>query len=356
MPSNDIKVDIAYKKFLKRQYSSTNKKWHEEFPGKALTIKLKDIWIDELPSNPPTQNTSSIEIITDLELTQDVTVDGGLSWVTCLTPGDLTTQIGDFIQPDKELKQGYYIKLFDSVGSQIYVGDDSNWEFDYANGILTFESVPSGFIAPYSISGYRYIGRTGFDTGDFITTLDEAYDGKDGDGSGRIIHADFGPFQITPSNGSAALQLDPQTYTPVNGLADGQIINRGGILYIYDGTRNKWLSMMRQNITFGIKRADGCYLNVADFSSSNSGWPALRKGTILGMTAQASSGYANKKFIMSKNNDPTSIYNFSLNNYYLADNILDIDFETNDIIKILATSEFTTTYNVVINLEIAWRA
>lgn len=354
MSSNDVKVDIAYKRFLKRQYTSTQKKWHEEHPGKALTIKLRDVWIDELPNSPPSTDTDSIQIINKLELTQDVTVDGAKSWITCSTPDDLSTKIGDFIQPDKELDQGYYVRLYDSNNTQIYVGDDSGWEFDYANGILTFELSPTNYVAPFFISGFRYIGRTGFNTEDFVTPLDEAYDGKTGDGSGRVIHADFGPVQISASNGSSALQLDPINYIPVNGLADGQIINHSGILYIYDVNLNRWISMMRQNVTFGIKRADGCYLNVADFSSSTSGWPALRKGIILGMTAQASSGYANKKFIMSKNNNPDSIYSFNLNNYYHADGGMSVDFEMNDIIKILATSEFTTTYNVVINLEIAW--
>jgi len=354
MPSNDIKVDLAYKKFLKRQYSSTEKKWHEEFPGKALTIKLKDIWVDELPINPPLTNTQSIEIINKLELTQDVTVNDSKAWIACSTPNDLTTKIGDFIQPDKDLKQGYYIKLYDSTDQQIYVGDDLAWEFDYANGVLTFEFSPTTYVAPFYISGYRYIGALGFDTSTFTTPLDKAYDGVDGDGSGRIINADFGPVEINASNGSAALQLNPIDYTPTTGLADGQLINRSGILYLYDSTRDKWLSMIRQNITFGIKRADGCYLNIADFSSSTAGWPALRKGVILGITAQASSGYANKKFIISKNNNPTSILDFTLNNYYFTNSSLSIDFEMNDIIKILATSEYATTYNVVVNIEIGW--
>jgi len=355
MANKDTQINLAYKKFLKRQYTSTEKKWHEELPGKALTIKLRDVWIDDLPDNPPLVETDVVKIVNKLELTLDVTVDNGVSWVACLTPGNLATRVGDFIQPDKELKQGYYIRLYDSNNTQIYVGDDIGWEFDYANGNLTFDSQPTSYQAPFYISGYRYTGRTGFNTQDFVTTLDEGYDGKTGSGSGRVIHADFGPVQIQAANGSAALQLDPLEYTPSLGLADGQIINRQGILYLYDATRGKWISMMRQNVTFGIKRADGCFLNVADFSSSNSGWPALRRGTILGLTAQASSGYANKKFIISKNNDPTGIYNFSLNNYYYADGTMSIDFETNDIIKILATSEFTTTYNTVINLEIAWR-
>lgn len=355
MPSESNKVDIAYKKFLKRRYTSTNKKWHEEKPAKALNIKLRDIWFEEIPDTPPVSDTSVVQVISNLELTHDVTVDNHKSWLACQTIGDESTLLGDWIQPDQDIKQGYYVKLFDSNGNRIYTGDDIEWSFDYSSGILTLENPPVNYVPPFYISGYRYIGRRGFDRNDFTTPLDQAYDGPEGGGSGRIIHADFGPVNIKASNGSAALQLDPVEYTPTTGLSDGQIINRRGILYIYDSSRNKWLAMQRQQVSFGIKRADGCYLNIADFSSSNSGWPAVRSGTILSMTATASSGYPGKKFQILLNNNQVPIHQFALSNHYYSTDSLNIDFQTNDIIKILATSQFATTYNVVVNLEIAWR-
>lgn len=354
MPSEEIKVDLGYKRLNKKEYTSTNKNWHEEFPGKPFNIKFTEVWTDEIPSTPPVSDTEIVKIYDHLVLTEDVTVEGQRSWYACETPGDITTKLKDWIQPDEKIPQQYYIRLYDNTDQQIYVGDPVNWEFDYANGVLTFENSPTAYSAPFKIFGYRYIGGKG-DTSSFITTLDEAYDGPSGSGSGRVIEVDFGPVQFSPSSGSAALQIDPQDYTPISGLADGQIINRAGILYLYDSTRGKWLSMTRQTISFGVKRADGCYLNVADFSSSMSGWPALRNGTITGITVQASSGFPVKAFTLSKNNNTTSLYSFNLISRYHANGNLNIDFDQNDLVKILASSQYSATYNVVANLEIAWR-
>ena len=355
MASKDVQINLSYKKFVKKEYTSTNKKWHEEFPGKALNIKFSEIWTEEIPAIPPTSSNSVVEVITELVLTEDVTVANSLSWYACSTPGDLNTKIDNFIQPDQSIPQSYYVRVYDNTGQQIYVGDSVNWEFDYPNGILTFENQPSLYQSPFKISCYRYIGKTG-NKDSFKTTLDKAYDGVEDNGDGRIIHADFGPVQISASNGSSALQLDPIDYTPSIGLADGQIINKEGILYLYDASRGKWLSMIRQSVTFGIKRADGCYLNVSDFSSSMSGWPALRSGVITGITAQASHGYSNKSFTLSKNNDPTSLLTFQLTGHYYSNGNLNIDFDANDLIKILASSQYSITYNVILNLEISWKA
>jgi hypothetical protein len=357
MPSDPIKIDLAYKKFTKRQYTTTQKRWHEEFPGKSLNIKMKEIWGDTIPINPPVSSTSIVEVISDLVLTHDATVENNRSWLACSTPGDLNTRLGDFIQPDELLSSLYYVKLTDDSGTQIFVGDPINFEFDYGNGILTFEFAPSIFTPPFHIDAYRYIGVKGISSDDpaNITPLDQAYDGPSGDGSGRIINVDFGPVQFSASSGSAALQIDPVTYTPATGLADGQIINRAGILYIYDSSRTKWLSMNRTNVVFGIKRADGCFLNVGDFTSTMSGWPAMRDGTVTGITVQASGGYASKAFSMSINNDPTPVYSFSLAGHYHSNGALNIDFDANDVIKILTSSENPITHNVIANVEICWR-
>jgi hypothetical protein len=355
MPSDPIKIDIAYKRFSRKQYTNTEKRWHEEFPGKPFNIKMSEVWSETIPAIPPATSTSTIQVINDLTLTRDVTVENDRSWLACSTPGNLNTRLGDFIQPDEEIAQSYYVKLTDNTGQQIFVGDSTEWEFDYANGVLTFEHSRTAYVKPFHIKADRYIGSKGVDPSLFPNTLDDAYDGDSGNGSGRVINVDFGPVQFSASNGSAALQVDPVTYTPTTGLADGQIINHAGILYIYDSTRGKWLSMNRQTVVFGVKRADGNYLNVADFTSSMSGWPAMRDGTITGITVQASGGYSSKSFSMSKNNNPVSIYTFSLSGHYHANGSLNIDFDANDLIKILTSSEFGHTSNVIANLEIAWR-
>lgn len=353
--SSDIKIDASYKKLLKRQYTSLNKRWHEEFAGKTASIKFKDVWIDGIPETPPDNSTNIIQVVDGLILTEDLTVDNSLAWLACSTPDNLSSRIGDFIQPDRDLQSGYFIRVFDNTDKQVFVGDQVNWEFDYVNGILTFENQPSLYTPPFKIYGYRYIGDTGTNIGFTTTTLDHAYDGSFSGGSGRIINVDFGPVVLNPTNGSAALQINPVPYTPSINLEDGQIINKSGILYVYDLTRNKWLSMIRQNIVFGAKRADGIYLNLSNFSSNMSGWPALRDGTILGITAQSSNGYSAKQFKIIKHGESIPLFTFNLTDHYYANGNLNIDFDANELIKILASSEFGVAYNTVINLEIGWR-
>lgn len=348
MPSDPVKIDLAYKKFSKKQYTSTQKRWNEEFPGKTLNIKSSELWADTIPLTPPSTSNSIVEVV-DIVLTEDLSVDDQLSWLVCQEIDNLATRLGDFIQPDKTIPQAYYIRLFDNSDTQIYIGDQVEWEFNYPNGILTFTNTPTMYQKPFKLKGYRYIGKRGVKT-----TLNSAYSG-DGDGQGRIINVDFGPVQLTSSNGSAALQIDPVDYTPDTDLAEGQLINKSGIFYLYDSTRGKWLSMNRQTVIFGVKRADGCYLNVSDFSSSMAGWPAMRDCTITGITAQASAGYPNKSFILSKNNNPSSLLTFSLTGLYYVNGNLNIDFVANDLIKILATSQNGVTHNVIMNVEIAWR-
>ena len=353
MASEIQKTDIAYKRFSKKEYTSTIKKWHEEYPAKALNVKFADIWVDEIPYTPPVSGTAVVQVVTDLILTEDITVDASLSWVACSSHDDLNTRIGDFIQPDQDIPQAYYIKLFDNTGTQIYVGDNVGWEFDYANGVMTFEQPPAFYEAPFHLTGYRYIGKKG--SKEAITpTLDDAYDGFDGDGTGKVIYADFGPVTIEASAGSAALQINPITYTPSTGLEEGQIVNNGGILYVYDSTRMTWISMIRQNVIFGSKRADGRFLNMGDFSSTMSGWPAMRQGIITGITAHASSGYPQKEFRVILNNNPTHELAFNLTNYYYANGNINIPFQASDLIKILASSEFAATFNTIISLEIGW--
>ena len=353
MPVEKQKIDASYKRFKKRQFTTTLKNWHEENPGKPFNIKFNEVWLEELPTDPPSSSTDNIEII-DLVMTEDVTVDGKLSWLACLTPGDLTTRAGDFIDPDEHLSNAYSVQVYDHNNTRIFVGDTVGWEFDYANGVLTFSNSPVAYQSPFHIKAYRYIGKKGTPE-DIASTLDEAYNGPDGEGSGKIINVDFGPVTLNPSNGSAALQINPVAYTPDQNVDEGQIVNNAGILYLYDSSRSKWISMIRQNIIFGGQRADGRFLNVGDFSSNMAGWPALRKGVITGITAQASSGYGEKKFFIMKNNNPNPLLEFNLHNFYYANGNIDIEFLDNDLIKILASSEFGVAFHTIINLEIGWR-
>lgn len=356
-------VDKIHKTTLNREFTSTDKDWYEERPAAELSVKLSNIWIDEIPSTPPNITTDVVKIFHDLTLTEDYTVQAHKTWLTCEEPGLLNTRIGDFIRPSRDHDIKYHVKIFDANGKQIYIGEELEWEFDYNNGILTFKEDPaSKYSLPFHLHAYRYVGRKGsvedLGSGDVEVqpiTLDEAYDGDAGGGSGRIIYADSGPVRIVASEGNAPLQLDSVDYTPVNNLADGQIVHRNGIAYIYDESRSAWLSLFRQAIAFGAKRADGVMMNLSNFSSNMSGWPALRKGMIVGVTAQAAGGYSRKHIDVKIKGSDDNLFGFNLFDHYYSNGNLDIPFEENDLIQIKVSSQYEMTYNLIINLEIAWR-
>src|SRR5574344_1463804 len=61
----------------------------------------------------------------------------------------------DIIMGDK-----YPVLLYDSTGEQVPFGLNK-WSVDSSNGYLSFlDGEPSGFTAPYTVTFYKYIGRT----------------------------------------------------------------------------------------------------------------------------------------------------------------------------------------------------
>lgn len=351
--NEEHKIDKLYKISQNRQYTSHQKEWYEENLSKPDPVHITDVWLDEIPFDPPNITTNDIEIISDLRLTEDKTSEGKKTWIACKNPGLINTRISDFIQPSSKTSTKYNVKVFDDDGKQVIFGDAAEWDFDYKNGVLTFFTDIQQYKTPFHLYGYRYAGRKGAKSSFGVKTLDDAYDGENGNGSGRIITADRGPVEITSDGqGSAPFRLAPEQATPTFNLQDGQMCVRDGIMYIYDSSREAWLSMQRQAISFGSKRADGVFMNLSNFSSSMSGWPALRKGYILGITAQASGGFPQKEIKILNNSQ--DVYTFNLFEHSYANGNLKIGFEGGDLIKILISSEFATTYNLVLNLEIAW--
>ena len=347
--------DYLEKKAKNRQSTSPQKRWYEEQPSRNSAVSISDIWIDAIPSTPPLTTTDIVEVVSGVALTEDATTQDGKAWLFCSTPGRLDTRIGDFICPNDKLSNKYFVRVFDNNGKQIPVDDNSDWSFDYTNGILVFSASTISFVAPYKIYGYRYVGQKG-NMDAFRDTLDEAYDGLQGNGFGRIINVDSGPVVFNPSNSSAPLQINPISYTPSLNLQDGQICLNGGIMYVYDAMRLKWLSLSRETVSFGSKRADGCFLSQTNnITSSQAGWVAMRSGTIVGVTAQAASGYSRKQFDVTNTNLSSPLFSFQLNNFVYINSNLDVSFNAGDIIKVYCRSQFGTTFHAAINLEICWR-
>jgi len=154
------RLDLVFKKIVGREYTSTSKKWHEEFAGTPFTIGGDNVWIDYIPSIPPSSGTASIKIFDTLTLVKDISVSDNKSW---LAEYPTHTRIGSFVPP--RYGQGYNVRVYDSTDTEIVSSDASNWFFDYDFGILTFDNPPTdyGWSTPFKIKAYRYIGRTAND-------------------------------------------------------------------------------------------------------------------------------------------------------------------------------------------------
>jgi hypothetical protein len=154
MINDNYKLDLVFKKLgFGVQSTSINKAGFEEAVVSPLPIYDSAIWAKAslIPSiAEPRPNV--VQHITDFVLTQDITVSGGVVWLSNIT---------DFIPPT--FGSTYVVVVKDANDSRVYPGQ-SSFFFDYASGTLVFPNGASsyaGFTAPFKISAYRYIGQKG---------------------------------------------------------------------------------------------------------------------------------------------------------------------------------------------------
>jgi hypothetical protein len=151
-------TDLVFKKIVGRQYTTTAKSWYEEYPGVPFNLYSTDVWIDIIPSIPPTNSTAIVHVYNTLTLVEDATVSVQKSWLAEDPPG---TRIGKFIPP--RFGQGYTVRVFDADDDEIPTTDPVNWFFDYDFGILTFDNDPGSYgwnDSAFKVKTYRYVGET----------------------------------------------------------------------------------------------------------------------------------------------------------------------------------------------------
>jgi len=150
-------LDLIFKKIISRQYTSVAKKWYEEFPTIPFNLKGSDIWIDLIPTTPPSTTTAIVKVHTKFSLTKDITVPNGLVWFF----KENETKITGFIDPRHGYK--YAVRLFDGNDIEIPIGGSVGWYWDYVSGILIFDNDPTAYgwnSSSFKISTYQYVGST----------------------------------------------------------------------------------------------------------------------------------------------------------------------------------------------------
>lgn len=339
--------------------------WYEEKYGWRPFLLNQDLYIEEVPQTITTveadaasvSNPTMIEKIT-IKLTKVVGTNDR-AWVAYETPGDDSSNIlGDWLIP-QIFGKGYAMKLFQDDGSGTGPGSEITttqgaWVPSYKMGFIVLgtghTALNEGWTEPLWATVYRYIGVRGIN-GQTIPdlNLDNVYNG------GSTIEVDNGPVILNASNNYAPLQLTPITNTPTTNVAGGQIANIDGILYNYDDIRNKWLSVYQPSISFQARKGDANYLSTGFHGDLNSGYSALRDGTILGIAAQGGSGNQSKSFSIRKNGVMTDIDIFSLTTGSYINDIKDIDFVAGDVIQLYCSATGAPVNDPRINIIIAWR-
>ncbi|MCG8830006.1 hypothetical protein [Tenacibaculum finnmarkense] len=173
-----------------------------------------------------------------------------------------------------------------------------------------------------------------------------------GDFSGTTIDA-----KLHVKSTDVPFKIEPNTTTPT-GTSGGQMFvdSTNGILYIYDGTRAKWLSVDRTMVGWGVNNANtgNEYLRQFNGAQSNrNGWRMIRNATITAISAQTN---INQTWTLEirKNDGTTAIASLTITNQQgNHNNTLNIDVNEGDFIQAYCNGSSVDYPETLI--EIAWR-
>ena len=247
------------------------------------------------------------------------------------------------------------------VGSLLYNTDEEKMYLNTASG---FKKIPS--IDTNSVDFWGAIGNTGSNaTTHFLGTTDLQDFVMKTDNSERIRISSTGNIginnptpnaQIDIESASVPLRIQPSTTTPT-GTESGQIfMGDDGILYAYDGSRTKWLSVDRTMVGWGVNNPVTTLAYMRQFNgaeSNKNGWRMLRDGTITGITVQTEN--ANTWTLEIRKNDgliPIAILAIAATEGG-QDDTMNIDFNQGDFLQAYCNGiavEYPETL-----IEIAWR-
>lgn len=168
-----------------------------------------------------------------------------------------------------------------------------------------------------------------------------------------------GMLTIDGSSGTtAALELIAQP-TPTTNLANGQLAVIGNTLYMYDGSRSKWLTIESTALQFG---RDGSVDNDnlhygGNLTSGTTGALMPLNGTIVAISAMGGSGDDTNINIRARDGTNANSVNetFALSGLRYIDTAANFDFDAGDYITARGRDTSTITDNVTVIIWVKWR-
>lgn len=344
--------------------------WSQEEYAYQQWVLNDEIIMNEIPrANTYTEALANMSantaLIEEVELKLSV-VPGtnGRAWAAFKTYGDKDSGTNsDWLQPQL-FGRGYALRLYqdngthnDSIPTSGAPGDEiattiGAWIPNFKAGFIILGDSNTadamGWTSPLWVKVFRYIGPKGVSGATAGVSLDDAYI------NGSIINVNNGPVNFDADNGYAPIQITPDTSAPTQGLAEGQLTLVDGITYQYDSTRNKWLSINREFVSFTSRFGCGNFLSSDKHGGINVGFMALRDGTLTGLTSIVGWGTQNKTFHIMKNGVYSSIQSFTMIGGKLLDDTLSIDIDAGDTLQVYFEPG-PQAVSPRVNLEIAWR-
>ena len=151
------------------------------------------------------------------------------------------------------------------------------------------------------------------------------------------------------------LEIVPSATVPT-GTANGQIMVMDNSIFIFDVTRNKWLSSETISTSYTLNGGSSNeYLRFENIRSQNSGPKMPFAGTIVAITAQSSGGVANKGFEIRKNGAGASLFNFNLAANTYTNTTTNINFNAGDFLNVFVVNAGIDVNDPSVLLFIKWR-
>jgi hypothetical protein len=250
-------------------------------------------------------------------------------------------------------------------GSLLGLDDDDHIYYVPTDGSRGFTSSVSGVAAyePYHLvtyeqltttSGYLqnqidYLTSSGIETFLDLTDTPESYTG----------HANE---YVVVNEEETGLIFSPAIVTsgtepPASGTGGIWYNNNNDLIYYWDMTRNKWLSIYTVNYLFTYSgNIDGLYMSVGNVVNAYANFRILREATIVSVTADVDpvlSQTATKAFEIQA--DQVSIYNFSLINYTYTNETLNVDVNPGQELQMYVSAADARVRDPIVVLELRWR-
>jgi len=307
---------------------------------------------------------------------------GGV-WTFSLTP---TANDAVMVQDDGDGKQAIYVYTPTDIWVKI---GDVDWA-GYEARITSLETSAANYWNPHLNGGpnkhdaseidvegtYPYLGapddaETVFSNiEDHIANLatvsgaagglDDAYDYPT-PGGGRTVYVDSGSVQLSAADGGyAPLELSDLGTAPLSGLGAGQLAVINGLLYAYDSTRSKWLSIERSHgVAFGRRgNTKDQFLNHwGGLTVSNiAGQRMSRNATIVGIWGQLDSSGTCTIYVRKNGDLVTNIATLAIAAAQGAhDNTINVDLNAGDYLHCYVAATAAVS-DPQVGLIIAWRA